>query len=193
MLRVLSRYWWLIALRGAFAIIFGILALVWPVLTLGALIILFGVYAVVDGISAIITGFSDRHRNDRWWALLVEGIIGIGAGIMAFIWPNLTAVLLLYFIAVWALLTGVFEIIAAIRLRQELANEWVLGLSGVLSILFGLVLAFNPGTGAVALIWIIGSYAILFGGLLLYLAFKVRGLESRPMQFERQDPWAKST
>jgi len=192
MLRVLSRYWWLIALRGAFAIIFGTLAFVWPVLTLGALIILFGAYALVDGISTIIAGVSDRHTNNRWWALLVEGVVGIAAGIVAFIWPNLTAVLLLYFIAVWALFTGVFEIIAAIRLRQELENEWVLGLTGVLSILLGLILVVNPRAGAVALIWIIGSYAVIFGGLLLYLSIKLRGLKPT---FPRLDahPSAEST
>jgi uncharacterized membrane protein HdeD (DUF308 family) len=157
MLRVLSRYWWLIALRGVFAIIFGVLAFLWPVSTLGALVILFGAYALVDGLSAIVTGFSDKLTNNRWWVLLLEGVIGIAAGLLTFIWPNLTVVLLLYFIAAWAFFTGIFEILAAIRLRQELSNEWVLGLSGLLSIVFGLILAFNPGAGAVALIWLVGS------------------------------------
>jgi uncharacterized membrane protein HdeD (DUF308 family) len=184
MLRVLTRYWWLVALRGVFAVIFGILALVWPVLTLSALILLFAVYALVDGISTIITGISDRHGNSRWWVLLFEGLFGIAAGIMAFTWPNVTALLLVYFIAVWALFTGVFEIIAAIRLRQELKSEWVLGLTGVLSIVFSLILMINPGPGAVALIWVIGSYAILFGGLLLYLSFKLRGRGSRPTEID---------
>jgi len=178
MLESLSRYWWLVALRGFVALIFGVLALIWPDITLGALVILFGAYVLVDGISALISSISERQVNDRWWVLLLEGLAGIVAGILTFVWPGVTAVLLLYFIAAWALVTGVLEVVAAIRLRKEIEGEWVLGLGGVASVIFGLLLFLNPGPGAVAVVWLIGAYAIVFGGLLLYLGFKLRGLEN---------------
>lgn len=179
MLSNLSRYWWLLALRGVAAILFGILAFIWPQLTLEVLIILFGVYVLIDGASNIVTGFSQRESNDRWWVMLLEGLVGILAGILTLVYPGMSAFILLYFIAAWAILTGVLEIVAAIRLRKEITGEWALALSGVASIIFGILLFLFPGTGALAVVWIIGSYAILFGALLIYLAFKVRGTDGR--------------
>ena len=180
MLKNLSRHWWLVGLRGLFAIIFGVLAFAWPGITLSALVILFGAYAIVDGIANIATGVSHRESNNRWWVQLLEGIVGIAAGIIAFLYTGITAIILLYLIAFWAIFTGVMEIIAAIRLRQEIENEWVLGLMGVLSIILGLIMIVSPGAGALALIWLIATYAILFGGLLIYLAFKLRQSEPEP-------------
>jgi uncharacterized membrane protein HdeD (DUF308 family) len=179
MLDNLSRYWWLLALRGVAAILFGILAFIWPQLTLEVLIILFGVYVLIDGVSNIITAFSRRETNDRWWVMLLEGVVGILAGVLTFLYPSLTAVILLYFIAAWAILTGVLEIVAAVRLRQEITGEWALALSGIFSIIFGILLVLFPGTGALAVVWIIGTYAIIFGALLIYLAFKVRSTGER--------------
>lgn len=175
MLENLSRYWWLVVLRGVFAIIFGILAFVWPGITIGALIILFGAYALVDGISSIITGISRRNSNSQWWVLLLEGIIGVVAGILAFVYPGMTALALLYFIAVWAILTGIMEVIAAIRLRKEIDNEWWLILGGVLSIIFGLLLIIFPGSGALGLLWVIAAYSIIFGIMFIILGFRLRG------------------
>ncbi len=175
MLEALSRYWWLVVLRGVFAIIFGVLAFVWPGITIGALIILFGAYALVDGISSIITGISRRKSNSQWWVLLLEGIIGVVAGILAFVYPGMTALALLYFIAVWAILTGIMEVVAAIRLRKEIDNEWWLVLGGVLSIIFGLLLIIFPGSGALGLLWVIAAYSILFGIMLVILGFRLRG------------------
>lgn len=175
MLTNLSRYWWLLALRGVAAILFGILAFIWPQLTLEVLVIFFGVYVLIDGVSNIITGFSHRETNDRWWVMLLEGLVGILAGILTFVYPGVSAIILLYFIAAWAILTGILEIVAAIRLREEITGEWALALGGIASIIFGILLILFPGTGALAVVWIIGSYAILFGALLIYLAFKVRG------------------
>ncbi|MCB0008350.1 MAG: HdeD family acid-resistance protein [Anaerolineales bacterium] len=180
MLQNLSRYWWLVGLRGLFAIIFGVLAFAWPGITLSALVILFGAYAIVDGISNIATGVSHRDTNDRWWVLLLEGVVGIAAGIVAFVYTGITAIVLLYLIAFWAIFTGVMEIVAAIRLRQEIENEWTLGLMGVLSVILGLIMIVSPGAGALALIWLIATYAILFGALLIYLAFKLRQSEPEP-------------
>lgn len=185
MLATLSRYWWLFALRGVFAILFSILAFVWPGLTVGALVILFGAYVLVDGVVTIFSAVTNRQENDRWWVSFLEGLVSIIAGIVTFVYPAMTAVLLLIFIAIWALITGIFEIIAAVRLRKEIENEWALALSGVASILIGVALIVNPGAGAVAVVWLIAIYAMLFGILMLYLAYKLRQAkpaEGRPVE-----------
>jgi uncharacterized membrane protein HdeD (DUF308 family) len=173
---MLARNWWVVALRGVFAIIFGVLALIWPGLTLFVLIVMFGAYALVDGIFAVIAGIASYGRNERWWAVLLEGIAGIVLGLLTFFYPGVTALVLVYFIAAWALITGVFEIAAAIRLRKEIEGEWMMVLSGIASIIFGVFLVVAPGAGALGLTWVIGAYAILFGVLLLILAFRLRNL-----------------
>ncbi len=176
MITMLARNWWVLALRGVFAIIFGVLALVWPGLTLLVLITLFGAYALVDGIFAVITGIASYGRNERWWAVLLEGVAGIILAVLTFLWPGTTALVLVYFIAAWALITGIFEIVAAIRLRKEIEGEWVMVLSGIVSIIFGLFLVVAPGAGALGLTWLIGASAIVFGILLLIFAFRLRKL-----------------
>jgi uncharacterized membrane protein HdeD (DUF308 family) len=170
----LPRHWWVVALRGLAAIIFGILAFIWPGITLTVLILFYGAYAIVDGVLALFVAM--RSGGQHVWALVLEGIIGIGAGLIAFFWPAITALALLYVIAVWAILTGVVEVIAAIRFRQVITNEWAFILSGVLSVVFGLLLVIQPGAGALALVWLIGLYAILFGIGLLAFAWRLRGL-----------------
>ena len=178
-LPVLSRNWWALALRGLAAIIFGILAFVWPGITLWALILLFGAYMLVDGVFAIVAAARVAGEAARWWLLLVEGILGVLAGIVAFVWPDLTALALLYFVAAWAIVTGIFEIVGAIRLRREIEGEWALILGGALSVLFGVLLvAVGPGVGLLSLVWLIGVYAVAFGVLLLILAFRVRNERS---------------
>ena len=178
-LPVLSRNWWALALRGLAAIIFGILAFVWPGITLWALILLFGAYMLVDGVFAIVAAVRVAGGAARWWLLLVEGILGVLAGIVAFVWPGLTALALLYFVAAWAIVTGIFEIVGAIRLRREIEGEWALILGGALSVLFGVLLvAVGPGVGLLSLVWLIGVYAVAFGVLLLILAFRVRNERS---------------
>jgi uncharacterized membrane protein HdeD (DUF308 family) len=175
-LTALSRNWWAIAIRGVAAIVFGILAFVWPGITLAALILLFGAYAVVDGIFTLIAALrgGDRDRHRGW--LVLEGVVSIGAGIVAFAWPGLTALALVFVIAAWAIVTGVLEIVAAVRLRKHIRNEWWLVLGGVLSVAFGVLLLVAPAVGALALVFWIGAYAILFGALLLGLAFRLRQL-----------------
>jgi uncharacterized membrane protein HdeD (DUF308 family) len=174
MIAELARNWWLLAIRGVLAILFGIAAFVWPGLTLAVLVILFGAYAVVDGIFAIIAGISGRNEYERWWLLIIEGILGIVAGVLTFMWPDITALVLLYFIAAWAILTGIFEIAAAIRLRKYIEGEWLLALAGIASVIFGVLLVIFPGAGALAVVWLIATYAVIFGILMIVLAFRIR-------------------
>jgi uncharacterized membrane protein HdeD (DUF308 family) len=173
MLMTLARNWWAMALRGLAALIFGIAALIWPQATLTILILLFGVYAIADGILSIIAILRDRTYY-QWWLLLLEGIVGITAGVLTFIWPEITGLVLLYVIAAWAVVTGILEIIAAIRLREEMTGEWLLVLGGIVSVIFGVLLVIQPQAGALAVAWIIGIYAIFFGIVLLILSLRLR-------------------
>jgi uncharacterized membrane protein HdeD (DUF308 family) len=179
-LRTLGRNWWALALRGVAAILFGILAFAWPGITLFVLVLFFGAYMLVDGIFAIVAAVRAAGEEDRWWLLLIEGILGVLAGLVAFFWPGLTALALLYFIAAWAIVTGIMEIVAAVRLRQEIEGEWALGLSGLLSVIFGVLLVVLPApAGLLSLVWLIGAYAVATGVLLLILAFRVRSEAGR--------------
>jgi uncharacterized membrane protein HdeD (DUF308 family) len=172
----LARNWWLLALRGVAGIVFGFGAFVWPDATLAALVIVFGAYVFVDGIFAVAAGIGMRRQIDRWWLLVLEGAAGIILGVLTFVSPDTTALVLLTFIAVWSILTGVFEIATAVRIRTMIANEWLLILSGVVSIIFGALLIAQPGAGGIAIVWLLGGYALLFGILTLMLAFRVRGM-----------------
>jgi uncharacterized membrane protein HdeD (DUF308 family) len=174
MARSLSQNWWLVVLRGLLAILFGVLAFVWPAITWLTLIVMFGVYAIVDGIVAIVSGLSRTRETPRWWTFLVEGLLGIGAGIVALVWPEVTSLVLIYMIASWAVITGILEIAAAVRLRNEISNEWLLGLGGLVSIGLGILLFFQPAAGGLAIIWTIAAYALIFGVLLVFLGFRLR-------------------
>lgn len=176
MLEKITSNWWMFALRGLAAVIFGALALIMPEQTLQALILMFGAYALVDGIFTVITGITSSRYFKRWWAMLLEGAAGILIGVLTFFWPNITALALLYFIAAWALITGIFEIVAAVQLRRVITGEWAWILSGLLSIAFGVLLFIFPVAGAVSTIWMIGIYAITFGVTLISLAFRLRSL-----------------
>jgi uncharacterized membrane protein HdeD (DUF308 family) len=174
-----TGHWWALAIRGAIAIIFGLAALLRPDIALDALILLFGAYALVDGVFAIVGVFGGTRGGTPRWLLLIEGIAGILAGLIAFVLPGLTAVVLLYLIAAWAVVTGIFEIATAIRLRQEIRGEWALIIGGALSVLFGVILAvIGPVAGLLSLIWLIGIYALVFGILMLITAFQVRGRDA---------------
>src|ERR687890_1864798 len=174
-----TGHWWALAIRGGIAILFGLAALLRPGIALEALILLFGAYALVDGVFAIVGVFGGTRGGTPRWLLLVEGIAGILAGILAFVLPGVTAIVFLYLIAAWAVITGVSEIATAIRLRQEIRGEWALIIGGALSILFGVLLAvIGPVAGLLSLIWLIGVYAVAFGILMLITAFQVRGRDS---------------
>jgi uncharacterized membrane protein HdeD (DUF308 family) len=174
MLEHLGRNWGWIVLRGVAAILFGILAFALPGITLAVLVIVWGAYALADGILALVAAYRVRDQGKPFWSLVIVGLLGIAAGIVTFIWPGMTALVLLLFIAAWAVVMGIFQIIAAIRLRKEIQNEWLLGLSGVLSVLFGIIMFAQPGAGALAVIWVIAAYAIVFGVLLVWLGLRLK-------------------
>jgi uncharacterized membrane protein HdeD (DUF308 family) len=179
MLDMMTRTWWAVALRGTVAVLFGLVAMIWPGITLFALLILFGAYALVDGAFAIGSAFfgENADASSRAW-LAVRGVAGIVIGLMTFFWPGVTALVLLYLIAAWAIVSGVLEVAAAIRLRKEIRGEWLMALAGVLSVVFGILLAVWPAAGAVTLVLFIGAFALVFGVVLIGLAFRLRHLRS---------------
>ena len=176
---VLARNWWAVLLRGLLAILFGVLAFVNPGLTLGALILLFGAYSLVDGVFAIIAGLRAAQRHERWWPFALEGLASIVVGIIAFAMPLAAAFALLMIAAAWSIVTGLFRIAAAIRLRREIQGEWLLILNGILSVAFGVIIAVAPAAGLMTLVWLVGIYAIVFGVVLVALAFRLRGHRAR--------------
>jgi uncharacterized membrane protein HdeD (DUF308 family) len=171
---VIANRWWAVMLRGLAAILFGILTFAAPGTTLLAITILFGVYAIVDGALDMAFAWRRAHEGRRWGWLVFEGLIGIGVGIVALAWTEITAMALLMLIAVWALVTGVAEIAAAIRLRRHIRGEWMLAAGGVLSIALGLLLLLFPRVGTMVLMSMIGTYAILFGLVLVALGVRLR-------------------
>ena len=172
----LFRDWWLIAARGVLAIVFGILALFWPEPTKLVLVLLFGVFSIVDGIFAIAAGTASRGYFKRWWALLLEGITGITMGVLIFYWPDVTSLVLLYFIAARAVTTGFFETLLAIEFRQVFPGEWTMIIGGMLSVLLGTLMFVFPAEGTVSLVWPIGIYAIIAGLIELMFAFRLWSL-----------------
>jgi len=176
MLTVYTGSWWALLLRGIAAIAFGVLAFVWPGITLAVLVFLWGAYAFFDGVFAIAAGVKSHGESRRWWVLLLEGILGVIAGVLAFVIPGITALVLLMLIAAWAIVTGIFEIVAAIQMRKYIKGEWLLILAGIASILFGLLLFLSPGAGALAVVWLIGAYAIVFGVILIALSLRLHGM-----------------
>lgn len=173
MLDDLARNWWLILLRGICAIIFGLLTFFWPGLTLITLILLYGVFALFDGGLAIGAAIMGGSPSPRWWLALV-GVLGIAAGAVTLTWPGLTGLVLLFFIAGWAIAAGAFQIVGAIRLRKEIADEWLLIGSGALSVLFGALILMFPGPGALGFAFAIGLFAVLYGTLLVGFALRLR-------------------
>lgn len=174
MFLTIARNWWAVLIRGILSLIFGVLCLVFPFSTIIVLAMFFGAYALVDGIFAIVSMFMGPRSTSQWGVLLLEGIVGIIIGLITFFMPGVTALGLVYLIAAWAVVTGIFEIIAAIRLRKEITGEWMLILGGVLSVLFGLLVGIFPGAGALTIVVWIGVFAIFFGIVFIILAFRLR-------------------
>ena len=179
MLALMSKNWWAVAIRGIAAIAFGILTIALPGITLLTLVYLFAAFALVDGASAIVSVLrGDPATRGHGWSVLIIGIVGVIAGIGTFLWPGITALTLLYIVAFWAIVTGAFQVIAAIRLRREIQGEWLLVLSGVASIAFGALLIVSPGAGLLAVLTLVAAWAIIFGVILLALAWRLRGMQT---------------
>jgi uncharacterized membrane protein HdeD (DUF308 family) len=170
----LSKYWWTFLLRGLLAIAFGILAFVNPAITLASLVLVWGAYALADGVISLYSLITGQTDSDRWLVGL-QGVIGVAAGLITLFKPGVTALGLLIFIAAWSLATGVLQIVTAIRLRKEITGEFWMALSGVISVLFAFFILASPEAGALALIWIIGTYALIFGVFLVAFAFRIKG------------------
>src|SRR5882672_1768478 len=173
---ILRRTWWMLLLRGFFAIAFGVLTWFLPGVSLAALVLLFGAYAMADGVLGVWSAIAGRKEHEHWWVMLLIGLLGIAVGLLTFLAPAVTALVLLFYIAIWAIATGVLQIVIAIRLRKEVRGEWLLVLGGLASVLFGVLLVVQPAAGALAVLWLIATYAVVFGVLLVLLGFKMRSL-----------------
>jgi uncharacterized membrane protein HdeD (DUF308 family) len=176
---VLSRAWWITLLRGLLWIAFGVVIFADPGVSLATLILLFGAFALADGIAMVITAIGGRGENENWFVWLLAGLASIGVGVLTFYNPGITALTLQLFIAMWAVAIGLLKIVAAIRLRKEIQGEFWLIAAGLLSVACGVMLVARPVAGALAVLWIIGGYAIAFGVTLVALAFRVRGFAKR--------------
>lgn len=187
MIAELVRNWWLGAVRGGLAIVFGLAAIVWPTITVAVLLGLFGLFMLGDAILAFVNAVRAGREERRWWTYVVEGMVETVVGVMAFTAPAFTAVALLYLIGFWAIFSGVWRIAAAVEVRDEIEGEWLMAASGAVSLIFGFMVLFFPGAGAVALVTLIGLFAIVLGGLSLAIAFRLRGLrESYPEKVTRK-------
>jgi uncharacterized membrane protein HdeD (DUF308 family) len=172
----ISRNWWVAVLRGALAVLFGVVALVWPGITFEALVLVFGVYAFFDGVLVLGFGLLAAGAGQQWWPLVLSGILGIGVGVITFLQPQATGLALVYVVGAWAIVTGLLEIVAAIRLREVISTEWLMGLSGVLSIVFGVLVVAQPNVGAISLVYLFGLYAILAGIGQIAFGFRVHNM-----------------
>lgn len=175
----ITQNWWIFLLRGICAVIFGIVAFAWPGITLSALVLVFGIYAIADGVIAMAVGLSGDAIGARWGQMVLLGILSVIAGLLTFVWPNITAVALLAVIAAWAIVRGIVEIYAAIKLRPVIEHDWLLILSGICSILFGALVFARPRAGALALLWVIGAYAIVYGVILIAFSFELHSMKGR--------------
>lgn len=172
----LARWWWTFVVRGLLAIAFGVLAFLAPAWGITILVGLFAAWAIVDGITSLVAGIRTRGEDRSWWTEVLEGLLGLGAGAIVLLFPETAAEVLVLIIGAWAILTGVLEIVAAVRLREQIRGEGWLGLAGLASILYGVVLFLFPGAGALSLVWLIGGFAIAFGGFLVVLGWRLRGI-----------------
>ena len=173
-LELLRKQWGWVALRGVCALIFGVLALAMPGLTLSILVIFWGAYALIDGVVALLAGFRMGDNGKPLWSLVLIGLLGIAAGVLTFVWPGLTALTLVLIIGSWAVAIGILQIVAAVRFRKHIQGEWLHALSGMLSVVFGAAMVWRPAAGAIALAWLIGWFAILFGVVLIAMAVRLR-------------------
>lgn len=176
MQRMLAISWWMLLFRGAAAVLFGALAVAWPAITLFVLVVLFAAYVLAMGAITLVAGLRTR-REDGWWLVSLLGVVSLAAGALALLYPGMTALVLVLIIGAGALIVGIIDMAMAIRLRKELRNEWLLGLAGLISIVFGAFVLLSPGAGALALIWLIALQSVLTGVLLIAIGLRVRSAE----------------
>jgi len=172
----LARNWWAFVLRGVVAILFAILAFLQPGITLQVLVLLFAFWALLDGVFALIGSVAAAEAHEPWWPLVLVGLLGVAAGVLALRWPGVTALALLLVIAYWSIFRGILEIVAAVRLRHLIEGEWWFILGGLASIAFGVLVVIYPGSGALAVVWLIGIYAVIFGIAQLMLGFRLKNM-----------------
>ncbi len=178
MLSLVSRDWWVYAVRGIAAILFGIMALIWPGPTLAVLVLLFGAYAFVDGVALLVAlARGDVLARSHKWITGLMGALGIVVAIVTLVWPGMTALTLLYLVAIWAIAMGILQIAAAIEFRREINGEFFVVLGGIFSIVFGSLLVVFPGTGLLSLVWLVGFWAELFGFSSLGIAYRLHGID----------------
>ena len=182
---VIVRNWWSLVIRGVAGIMLGVITILAPDITFHALVLLFGVYALIDGVTGFAGAWRAARAHDRWGVLLLQGIAGVIAAATTILWPGITALALVLLIAAWAIITGVLQIFAAIRLRRYISGEWLLVLGGILSVAFGVLITIAPIAGALVIAIWVGAYALIFGVLLISLGFKLR---SRNRGFEGRSP-----
>ncbi|MCO6518105.1 MAG: HdeD family acid-resistance protein [Snodgrassella sp.] len=171
---LLSENWWMVLIRGGAALIFGLLTWFYPFISILIMVMFFGVYALIDGVLGVVIAINGRRTHQDWWLILIWGMVSILAGIMTFFVPGITWLVLITFIAIWSLVSGILQIIAAIRLRKSIRGEGWMIVAGMLSVLVGIILFVNPVQGGIALTWVIGVYAALFGVMNIALAFRLR-------------------
>lgn len=183
----LMRASWIFGLRGGFALLFGLLALLWPGLTMLSLLALFAAFALLSGVASIVGAYRNRPVDDHWWVYLLIGLVGVGAAVLTAIHPALTMMVLVLIIAANALLSGTLDIVTALRLRKSMGNDWLLLASGLAAVVFGVLAFLFPNAGALALVWLISVYAVIYGILLLAFAFKIRDvLKDETVRAERR-------
>lgn len=173
----MAHWWWTFILRGVIAVAFGIIALLWPGWGLGVLVALFGIWALIEGFTLLLTAFRTRETDRNWWLEMLEGIVSIAAGVVALLLPGFAAGILMLIIAAWAIVMGAFQVYMAIRLREEIRGEFWLGLAGVAAIVFGVATFFFPAVSALSLVWLIGSFAIVYGVFLVILGWRLRRID----------------
>jgi len=183
--KAMTDQWWLVILRGVLAVLFGVSAWIWPGLTILTLVILFGAYALVGGVMNLGAAFAQRRMGSSPWPFVFQGVLGIAVGIVVAVWPDISALSLLYVIAAWAFVAGVFEVVTAVALRKMIENEWLLGLSGAVALLFGVGIAVYPGIGTLLLLSAIAAYAIIAGIMQVVLGLRLRRLNAARQQAAR--------
>jgi uncharacterized membrane protein HdeD (DUF308 family) len=172
----LARNWWSLMLRGLLGVVLGVIAFAWPGITLAGIVIVFGAYALIGGVLSIAGAVKAAQAHERWGVLVIEGVLGIAAAAVTVLWPAITAIALVYIIGAWAIVIGAMEIAAAVRLREFISGEWLLLLSGIASLVFGILIMMNPLIGAVVMALWFGIYAFVFGVILIALAMRLRGM-----------------